>query len=440
MEIYSTWYYDENKTKALSQDIITNEIKRAEQITIIAAYYSVDFLENIFDKVNKTKRKRCILNLVFNGFSGQRLHEQLNELKKLKTNLEDKGFSTISIFLNRETTLFHTKLYFIKNDKGSKWFAGSANASFAAFAAFERNEELLFKSSLKINSIKQYITDVIEDSTLIETIDIDETVESNIIGFFRTGSIYFKPNNQLSFTFSEFKLPDWVEDKISKIEERPRNTNPGKAWGSYNLKLSVGLKNDDENEKVSQVSLKPWSIETCYGYWVPNKYRSIINESVKQKSKSIKEKLEEILSLLNSRGVESLVGDYKDYLNDAKKILKDNDIGYLIDEAELMGKYQRFIKRIISKLSDSQRLDKLSLPLVSTGMPEIWEDNLAYDDFSESFYEYIHSCFSGKMPRIIRSVIENLEIDIDSDSDDVAQRFIDYFESDDGEWSDEYWY
>lgn len=437
MEIYSIWYYDESKTESLSQDIITKEMKRAEQITIIAAYYSIGFLEDIFDKVNKTKRKKCILNLVFNGFSGQRLHEQLDELKKLKANLEDKGFSTISIFLNRETTLFHTKLYFIKNDEGSKWFAGSANAS---FAAFERNEEILFKSSSKINSIKQYITDVIEDSTLIENVELDETVESNIIGFFRTGSIYFKPNNQLSFTFSEFKLPDWVEDKISTIEERPRNTNPGKAWGSYNLKLSLGLKSDDENEKASQVSLKPWSIETCYGYWVPNKYRRIVNESVKQKSKSIKDKLEEILSLLNSRGIEALVSEYRDYLDDAKNILEKNDIDYPIDEAELTGKYQKFIKRIISKLSDPQRLDKLCLPLVSTGMPEIWEDNLAYDDFSESFYEYIHSCLSGQIPRVVRSVIENLEIDVDSDSDDVAQIFLDYFESDDGEWSDEYWY
>jgi len=436
MEIYSNWYYDENKTESLSQDIITEEMKRAEQITIIAAYYSIGFLENIFDKVNKTKRKKCILNLVFNGFSGQRLQEQHNELKKLKTHLKDKGFSTISIFLNRETTLFHTKLYFIKNDTGSKWFAGSANAS---FAAFERNEEILFKSSSKINSIKQYITDVIEDSTLIENIDLNETVESNIIGFFRTGSIYFKPNNQLSFTFSEFKLPDWVEDRISTIEERPRNTNPGKAWGSYNLKLSLGLKNDDENKKASQVSLKPWSIETCYGYWVPNKYRSIVNESVKQRSKSIKEKLEEILSLLKSRGVESLVGDYSDYLNDAKNILEENDIDYSIDEAELTGKYEKFIERIISKLSDPQRLDKLCLPLVSTGMPEIWEDNLAYDDFSESFYEYIHSCLLGHKPRVVSSVIEKMEIDVDSNSDDVAQIFIDYFESDEGEWLDEYW-
>ncbi|MEA3436593.1 MAG: phospholipase D family protein [Thermodesulfobacteriota bacterium] len=436
MEIYSVWYYDEDKTESLSQDIITREMKRAEIITIISAYYSVSFLESIFRKVNKTKRKKCIVNLVFNGFSGQRLYDQLNELKNLKSKLSELGFSNISIFLNRETTLFHTKLYFIKNDQGSLWFSGSANAS---TAAFERNEEILFKTRSKINNIKQYISEVIDDSTSIEDMEPDEAVESNIIGFFRTGSIYFKPNNQLSFTFSEFKLPESVEDRISNIEERPRNTNPGKAWGAYNLKLSLGLKSDEENEKTSQVSLKPWSIETCYGYWVPNKYRSIVNDNVNKKSKSVREKLVEILNLMNNRGVESLLDDYRDYLDDAGRILEENEIDCQIEKTELISKYQKFIERIILKLSDSERLNKLCMPLVSTGMPEIWEDNLAYDDFSESFYEYIASCLTGQIPRVVRSIMDNLEITTEADSEEIASSFINYFESEEAKWTDEYW-
>ncbi|MCD6535351.1 MAG: phospholipase D family protein [Deltaproteobacteria bacterium] len=436
MEIFSTWYHDEHKIKPLSQDLIVQEIKRAENVTIISAYYSVVFLEKILSKVTKIKRKKCVLNLLFNGFSGQRLYDQLNELKTLTTSLKKMGFFNIAIFLNRETALFHTKLYFIKNEQGSVWFSGSANAS---FSAFEKNEELLFKSSSKINSLKQYISEVVSDSALIEDINPDEAVESNIIGFFRTGSIDFKPNHQLSFTFSEFKLPEWVEDRIRNIEDRPRNTNPGKAWGSYNLKLSLGLMND-ENDKVAQISLKPWSIETCYGYWVPNRYRSIVNKNVDQRSKSIKAKLVEVLDLINSRGIDSLLEDYKNYLNDAKVILKSNNINYPIDEDELISKYQRFVERIIFKLSDQDRLKKLCLPLVSTGMPEIWEDNIAYEDFSESFYEYTASCLTaGQIPRVVRSIMDNLDFTIDADGGDIMDSFAEYFESDEAEWSDEYW-
>jgi len=436
MDIYSIWYYDEDKTKSLSQGVITKEMKRAEIISIISAYYSVGFLEGIFKKVNKTKRNKCLVNLVFNGFSGQRLYDQLKELKDLKLRLSEIGFSKVSIFLNRKTALFHTKLYFIKNDQGSQWFSGSANAS---TAAFEKNEEILFKTKLKIKNIKQYISEVTNDSDSIEDIEPDKAVESNIIGFFRTGSIYFKPNNQLSFTFSEFKLPELIEDRIRNIEERPRNTNPGKAWGAYNLKLSLGLKGDEENEKTSQVSLKPWSIETCYGYWVPNKYRSIVNENVNSKSKSIKKKLVEILYLINTRGVESLLNDYRNYLDDAERILKENNIYHPIKKIEFISKYKKFIERIILKLSDSERLNKLCLPLVSTGMPEIWEDNLAYDDFSESFYEYIAGCLTGQIPRVVRSIMDSLEIITEADSKVIASSFNNYFESDEAEWTDEYW-
>jgi len=265
-----------------------------------------------------------------------------------------------------------------------------------------------------------------------------EAVESNIIGFFRTGSIYFKPNNQLSFTFSEFKLPDWVENKIKAIEERPRNTNPGKAWGAYNLKFSLGLQ-DHENDKTSQISLKPWSIETCYGYWVPNKYRLIVNDNVKKREDDLKEKFTEILCLIKDRGTDSLIKDYRNYLNDAKFILQSNDIDYFFDEEELVTKYHKFIERIKLKLSDPDRLNKLCLPLIPTGMPEIWEDNIAYEDFTESFYDYIANSLTGQMPRVVRSIMDNLGFDTEADSKKISSSFIKYFESDEAEWNDEYW-
>ncbi len=435
MEIFSSWYNDKDKIKKLSQSVLISEIKRAENITIISAYYSVDFIESILGKVNKTKRKSCSVELIFNGFSGQRLYDQTNELKNLIIKLNEIGFQKISIYLNRETTLFHSKLYFIKNDEGIVWFMGSANASKAAFGT---NEELLLKSKIKIKVIQQYIKDVKSSSEIIEDINPDEAIESNIIGFFRTGSIYFKPNNQLSFTFSELKLPDWVEERIRSIEERPRHTNPGKAWGAYNLKLSLGLK-DDEKDKISQLSLKPSSIETCYGYWVPNKYRHNVNESVRNKSNKTRTAFLEILALINSRGVDNLLEDYKNHIDDAKRILKSNNIDYHFDENELFKKYKKFVERIVQKLSDPERLNKLCLPLISAGMPEIWEDNIAYKDFSESFYEYIASSLTGQIPRVIRSIMDTIDITPDSDSDDIADKFITYFESDEAEWTDEYW-
>lgn len=325
MEIYSTIYHDKEKEiiGRLTQETITTEVKRAVRISIVSAYYSIKYLREILTKVNKTLRKNCILELVFNGFSGERLECQKNELVKLKKDLEGFGFrnKNISILLNRKTTLFHTKLYFITNDNGSLWFSGSANAS---IAAFDTNEEILIKVTTKIRDVKQYIARVKMASIAIEDINISNMKESNIIGFFRTGSIYFKPNNQISFTFSELNLPDWVEKKLAEARERPTYTNQGKAWGAYNLKLSLLLNEDDETEQKSQLRLKPWSVETCFGHWVPNKYRHIVDLSIKEKAGSSKAKLINIRNLLLERGIDSLVSDYKSYLSDVNRIVNQN--------------------------------------------------------------------------------------------------------------------
>ena len=272
----------------------------------------------------------------------------------------------------------------------------------------------------------------------IEQINPEESVESNIIGFFRTGSIYFKPSNQLSFTFSELNLPNWVENKMRNVSDRPRSTNPGKAWGAYNLKLNLGI-NSEETDKDPQISLKPFSIETCYGYWVPSKYRPIVNEKVNQKSENIKDKLIKISNLMDERGKDCLITDYQDYLNDVKTILKSNSINYSIDEQALLLKYEKFIARITRKLTDLDRLNRLSLSLVSTGMPEIWEDNVAYKEFSESFYEYIACSLTGKKPRVVHSIMDRIGFSSEADSDEIASKFIEYFENGEAEWADKYW-
>lgn len=445
MKLYSTWYYDENeeKVRSLSIDAVTPQLKKAESVQIVSAYYGLAFLKKFFGKVNKTKRKKCIVKLIFNGLSGQRLYEQIKDLKSLKKSLLRSGFSQIDIFLNKETSLLHTKLYYIKNDSGSIWYAGSANAS---MSAFERNEEILLESKSNINNIKRYLSYIIDDSIHIEDIDVTDIAESNLIGFFRTGSIYFKPTNQISFTFSELKLTEEIEEKISTLSERPRNTNPGKAWGAYNLKLAIGLDSNEsqeenkDDEKNVKLSLKPWAIETCYGYWVPNKYRKYVNEKIDLKSAHNESKYLKILQSIKNIGNETIIDDYQQYIEDAKTILKSNNINFEINMNDLIEKFRKFLDRIIKKIDDPKKLERLCKPLISTGMPEIWEDNLSFDEFSESYFEYISSCLNEeRLPTIIRSIKNKIEINKKDDEELISEAFISYFDDEEAEWSDEDW-
>jgi hypothetical protein len=443
MNIYSTWYHG-NDVSPLDEDILTSEFRRATDISIVSAYYSTNFIYTILEKIFKNKRKLCNINCVFNGFGGEKLSEQISELKELKNELLRIGFENINIYVNRECQLFHTKLYYIKNENSSLWVMGSANAS---KSGFNSNEELLIKSTTNLRGIKSYINCVIVNSEKIEDISISEIVENNLIGFFRTGSIYFKPTNQLSFTFGELNncLPKDVADRLGNINERPRNSNPGKAWGPYNLKKVLDIK-DDGDENSSRLRIKPWSIETCYGYWVPKKYCSYIEAKLKDKETELESHFVEIVNKISSVGEDRLLDDFNQYLSEANEILARNDIPFNIDKKlkeSLIKKYQTFIKRIENKINDPKKRKRLCTPLISTGMPEIWEDSSAEDDFSYSFYEYISGSLSSSntnTPLIISSLNYYLEFSESADVEEIKQAFEDYFNSEDAEWSDDYWF
>ncbi len=75
MQLFSTKYSDD-KIDKFGNGVLTAEIKDATSITIVSAYYSIDFLENILDKVLKKNRSKCNLLLILNGLGGQRLIDQ----------------------------------------------------------------------------------------------------------------------------------------------------------------------------------------------------------------------------------------------------------------------------------------------------------------------------------------------------------------------------
>ncbi|MEB5928475.1 MULTISPECIES: phospholipase D family protein [Acinetobacter] len=433
MEIFSTKYFDEKSgVQKLSKNCLYTEVKNAKKISIVSAYYSNIFLEDLFDNVNKSKRKYCQINLIFNSFSGQKLNEQIVDLKNLLEKLNNNGYSKIKIYLNRNSPIFHAKLYFVENLQSSTWFAGSANASIAGFST---NEEFLIKSKIKIKSIKKYIEDVINDSIAIDQIILDEVKESSLVGFFRNGSIYFKARNQLSFTFSELNLPSHIEEKLANTD-KPRNTNSGKAWGAYNLRLSLNLSNEDEEKNI--VNLKPFTIETCYGYWIPNCYIQYIENEIDSRSNRSEDEFKEILKIMEHRGEDSIILDYKNYIHDIVEILEKNKIEFPIDESYLTERYKKFINRIKKILSDEKKLKKLCRPYIITGMPEIWLDDACFVAFKESFFDYVESYLNNKkIPKIIRILQEEFALDL-NDTCDLETSFEDYFLSGNF-WSDDVW-
>ena len=446
MQLFSTKYSDD-KIDKFGNGVLTAEIKDATSIAIVSAYYSIDFLEKIFDKVLKKNRNKCNLLLILNGLGGQRLIDQKNELNKFKNYLVGKKFKEIDIRLNFESNLMHAKLYYIERAFDSIWFVGSANATNAAFnnnTGNKNNEELMIGSGTDKRAIKSYISNLKNKSIEINSEKHVWPAINDLISFFRSGTIFFKSNINISFTFSELKMPDDVEDKLIKIDARPLNTSPGNAWGPYNLRRALGMPDDVDSDDNSKISIKPYSIETCYGLWVPNAYLAEFRGKIKSKSKISKKKFLELKDKIDKYGESRLVVDFETYMKDVRKMLKSAEITtaeYDFNEAALRDKFIKFLHRLNQKINDDYILDKLSDKFISAGMPEIWDDPVSSREFEESFFDYIAGNYkpNGSSPIVVKSIIDSIDIKIFSglDGDAVRESLREFLRT--NIWEDKKW-
>lgn len=444
-KFYSNNYYtkketNERKIEKISTHIFDADFQNAERIAILSAYYSRVFFEDLFLKVKEENRASCRIILILNGLQGKRQKDQISELKVLVSNLKEMGFKEVEIYINMKSPLFHTKLYYVdsleETEEKSYWFMGSANAS---FNAFRKNEEFILKSSSNIKNIQNYISKVKKKSNSIDTIENIDIKVKDLINFFKTGSIYFKPKKQISFTFSELNLPHNIERKLMEGDQpQPRHTNSGKPWGAYNLKLNLSLESE-ANEDKQRINFTPYAIETCYGYWVPESYINYIEDQINKKSIKKKKEFKNILNALEKKGVKNIVRGFKEYIEDIKKRLQEKNIEYDLNEEEIIFKFQKFVEKTKSNLSDNKKLEKLCKPYILTGMPEIWEDKPIYDAFEESFMDYVeYSLALQKIPKIIGVLKKNFSLNKADDSDGIKIKVNAYFES--NTWRDGFWY
>ena len=382
-----------------------------------------------------------------NGLGGQRLREQKKELNELKNYLSANKFSEVDIRLNFDSNLMHTKLYYIENESRSVWFIGSANATNAAFnknTGNKNNEELLISSDTDKRAIKSYISNLKSNSISTDDAEHSWPEINDLISFFRSGTIFFKSNINISFTFSELKIPEEIEEKLIKIAERPLYTSPGKAWGPYNLRMALGLSDDLNLDDNSKVSVKPYSIETCYGLWVPVAYLAEFEFKIKEKSKISKRKLLELRDKMIEYGDQKLLGDFDGYMISVRQKLKSAEIEsnkFDFNEDELRKKFLTFVKRLREKISDEHSLNKLADKFIRAGMPEIWDDEISSREFQESFFDYIAGNFGSNQntPMVVKSIIEFASIKTSSglDGDDIKKSFQDLLRQ--NAWADDNW-
>jgi len=438
-----------NSIEKLSQSWMMGHLAGAEQIAIAAGFYDFEFIHTLLHKHPTVQGIR----LLFNGLGGRRLDAQRDELQELARQLR-KGHRTVDVRLAFAPGLFHSKLFLVTEGGVTRALVGSANATCAAFA---RNEEILVALA-DAGALTGYFDAAWRDARELSDL---ETKAKSLIAFFRTGILYFKPVATLTTSLNPFRelLKLMTEGERARLGGIPLPYADQEAGiGSFNLKLVVsGNSNgdglDESAEEIgiadaktrTRASIVPWSIETCFGYWVPSKLDNEWQEHLAIAGAKKRDRWVSLRNQLAALPEEVLCQKYREYLAGARaalevipalpeyvKKLRQNPFDELV--------FSRFFSRVMLYLQDDVRIKRLALPFISGAIPEIWDDASAYEDFQTSFFEYLDQVAqSGKraIPAVPKSILSSINVDESVGAEQLLAFFEDYLQE--HSWTDDDW-
>lgn len=390
---------------------------KASEIVLLSAFYTPEFVLRFLANVPPGKaRKSCKVQVVVNGLRGAARTAQLKELRKTRASLLKMGFQSPDIRVSHAIRLFHTKLYQFRSENQLSWFVGSANASEFAFGS---NDEILVMCRGKHPHVARYVEDILKGSVGIGT-ELVEPPPSTLVHLFKTGVLYFKSSLRPQFLFDRIRVPR----SLRGTGERPPHTDPNEPFGPFNerrcleyLGSSSPHVRDDEAAERTKAALTPYSVETCFGLWVPSTYVNLVEENIDRRSGAVEQDLGAVARKLAASRMKVRQEFSKSYLG----FLKSH--GVLIP-ANTETKFERFLGRLVAKLADEKYRKRCARPFLDVGMPEIWADPIASREFSDTFMEYIAFRLSqtGNKPRVIKNFQKAADLQSQDNVDEVRKK------------------
>lgn len=432
----------------LSPPWMINYIAGADHIAIAAGFYDIEFVEMLLLKHRSVQSVR----LMFNGLGGSRLALQHDELGELERKLRKVGRS-VDIRLKFAPGMFHSKLFLVTERGSTRALVGSANATTAAFS---RNEEILVALA-DAGALVQYFDTAWDGASKLDAIDV---AAKSLIAFFRTGILYFKPTASLATTLNPFReliksmLP---EDRALLGAVELPHADQETGIGAFNLKLAIGRSELDDDQdspddeaispnavQATRASIKPWAIETCFGYWVPSKLNDDLVRKLDEVGEQKKRRWEAFRDQLRAISDEELSQKYREYLDAVRIALTKipNLQRYLAELRRDPFKediFNQFLAQVIKHLDDPRRIERLSLPFTPGAIPEIWDDALAYEDFSRTFFDYLDLVARREdyRPTVPSAILKVLNFSESPGGDQLLEQFEEYLEN--NGWNDDNW-
>ena len=298
-------YYLEN-IELLSLEKLISLMKEKDVVKIVSCYYGIETLNKMLKELRGNSRRTDIVICAI-GLSKENWIAQINML------LDEKYGVCLgnhqNVYLYTKFSLLHSKIYFSKSSRfresarGAKCLIGSANLSSNAFNC---NEEILAEilDDETKNSIEKYIDSILGDDEHLYSLrdlinkkrndgaNFDLTKEigvpddsKNIIKFISSGYLFFQSRRNFSLGFSDNEFREETKDK--QVENVANGQNFVKKSKSLDVSAILGLSAEEDedsqeqkNSESKRISIRSNSVETCFGYWVPEERFEFVTDLI----------------------------------------------------------------------------------------------------------------------------------------------------------------
>ena len=401
-------YYLEN-VEQLSLKKLISLMKEKEIVKIVSCYYGIESLNKMLRALRGNSRQTDIVISAV-GLSKENWIAQINMLLDEKNGLCLGNHQ--NVYLYTKFSLLHSKIYFSKSSRfkesarGAKCLVGSANLSSNAFNC---NEEILAEilDDETKNLIEKYIDAILNDTDCLyslrdlinkkrkegENFDLSREIwcpqdTKTIVKFISSGYLFFQSRRNFSLGFSDNDFRKETKDKI--VENATNGQNFVKNSKSLDVSAILGLsvEEDDEsqeqeNNESKRISIRPNSVETCFGYWVPEeRYESVTNLFFsKDEDETAREKK-------YNQIYEALKSNEKCLSGKADENLRTAFIQVGLSEDKFPNYKEKVIKHIKSKRIYYENNKELYIKncFCITPMPNIFEDPVATTEFVDSLW------------------------------------------------------
>ena len=385
------------REKGITTEALASRLgKMTTELCIASAYYDTEWIKNLVDSFDKKQINS--IKLIYNGLGGRRLKAQQDELRALVGELGNRA----EVKLAFAPGIFHAKLFV----SCTTALIGSANATNAAFTV---NEEIL--CPIDRGMAMSYFNSVWEGAVKIDSDELDDrSAARSVIGFFRMGSLFFKPQAQISYSHNPYI--EWfngcTQEERKKLSGgfNSKYAEPGQGIGAFSFYRVAGLSelNSGGRSSRKKFSIKPYAVETTLGYWVPDFYVEEVESRIKMRGEQRRVELQGQAKLLKALGEGEILNRFNSYRDDADQFIRINGMvppPRERDQGNKRPSVLRFYDSVLRRLENDDFLDRLCNPLVRSGMPEIWDDEIVLDEFIQSFFDYIYFERTKHVPKQI---------------------------------------